>query len=206
MKPIPILTVLVILIASAFLYLTRNPSAAEVPPQSTSGNQVEPMASDAIAEYEPLRFEEVFIRPAGPKGLEFTEKAKSLAGKKIQISGFMVRYPHPDPKLFILGPEPMVLNYQEYRLADSLAPEAIHVVTKVADGKAYGFYRDEMLILGTIEYGPHTEIDGRISHIRLQLDHALDARTRTRLSLEASLAMQGERLLSAERLKDEAPL
>jgi hypothetical protein len=34
------------------------------------------------------------------------------------------------------------------------------------------------------------------------LDHALDAETLAPLSLEASLAMQGERLLSAERLKD----
>jgi hypothetical protein len=200
-KPLPILSVLVILTVSAFVFLANAPEKAEPSPQSApiAGAPVEAIGAEVIAAYEPLAFGEIFITPAGPKGLEYTDKAKSVAGKKIQIKGYMVRYPHPDPKLFIFSPIPMVLNYQEYRLADSLAPEAIHVITPVPEGKAYSFYRHEMLLLGTIEYGPHTEVDGRISHIRLRLDHALDAKT---LAPEASLAMQGERLLSAERLKD----
>jgi hypothetical protein len=114
----------------------------------------------------------------------------------------MVRYPHPDPKLFVFSSTPMVLNFQEYRLADSLPPEAIHVITDVPEGKAFSFYRDEMILLGTIEYGPRTELDGRVSHLRLRLDRALDAKTHTELSLAASLAMQRERLFNAERLKD----
>lgn len=155
-----------------------------------------------LAAYATLELGEIFIKPAGPKGLEFTEKAKSLSGRKIQVKGFMVRYPHPDPKLFVFNSTPMVLNFQEYRLADSLPPEAIHVITEVPEGKAFSYYRDEMILLGTIEYGPRTEMDGRVSHLRLRLDRALDAKTHTELSLEASLALQRERLFNAERLKD----
>jgi hypothetical protein len=155
-----------------------------------------------LAAYAPLEFGEVFVKPAGPKGLEFTEKAKSLSGRKIQVNGFMVRYPHPDPKLFVFNSAPMVLNFQEYRLADSLPPEAIHVITDVPEGKAFSFYRDEMILLGTIEYGPRTELDGRVSHLRLRLDRALDAKTHAELALASSLAMQRERLFNAERLKD----
>jgi hypothetical protein len=155
-----------------------------------------------LAAYATLELGEILVKPAGPKGLEFTEKAKSMSGKKIQVNGFMVRYPHPDPKLFVFSSTPMVLNFQEYRLADSLPPEAIHVITDVPEGKAFSFYRDEMILLGIIEYGPRTELDGRVSHLRLRLDRALDAKSHTELSLEASLAMQRERLFNAERLKD----
>ena len=159
-------------------------------------------SAQELAAYATLGLDEIFVKPAGPKGLEFTEKAKSLSGKKIQVNGFMVRYPHPDPKLFVFNSTPMVLNFQEYRLADSLPPEAVHVITEVPEGKAFSYYRDEMTLLGVIEYGPRTEMDGRVSHLRLRLERALDAKTHAELSLEASLAMQRERLFNAERLKD----
>ena len=152
--------------------------------------------------YAALDLAEIYVTPAGPRGFELTEKARSLADRKVRLKGFMVRYPHPDPKLFILSSAPMVLNFSEYRLADSLPPHAVHVITDVPDGKAYNYYKPEMILLGTIEYGPHTEMDGRVSHIRLRLDSALDAETRSELDLEASLALQQERLFNAERTKE----
>lgn len=152
--------------------------------------------------YRSLDLSEIYVAPAGPRGFELTEKARGLADSKVQVKGYMVRYPHPDPKLFILSSAPMVLNFAEYRLADSLPPYAIHVITDVPEGKAFNFYKPEMILLGTIEYGPHTELDGRVSHIRLRLDSAIDAKTRTELDLEASLAMQQERLFNAKRLTE----
>jgi hypothetical protein len=206
LKTLPLLAVLSIGAAAAFFHFSggmrgaANAAAAGAGPVDAAVARV--ATAEELAAYATLELGEILVKPAGPKGLEFTEKAKSMGGKKIQVNGFMVRYPHPDPKLFVFSSTPMVLNFQEYRLADSLPPEAIHVITDVPEGKAFSFYRDEMILLGTIEYGPRTELDGRVSHLRLRLDRALDAKTHTELSLEASLAMQRERLFNAERLKD----
>ena len=188
------------------MYLTRvtvgtNASSSIV----SAGQMSEPpsvFSEQQIAQYAPLEFSEIYVRPAGPKGMELTEKAKSLDGEKVRLKGYMVRYPHPDPKLFLFNSTPMFLDFREYGLADSLPPEATHVITQVPDGKAYSYYKQEMILLGTIEYGAADEMDGRVSHIRLKLDVALDAKTRTELFLEASLAMQRERLFNAERVKE----
>ena len=207
MKSLPLLAVLSIGAVAAFFHLSGGVGgAANAVPggaQPVESKVARVATVQELAAYATLELGGIFVKPAGPKGLEFTEKAKSLSGQKIQVKGFMVRYPHPDPRLFLFSSAPMFLNFQEYRLADSLPPEAIHVITEVPDGKAYGYYKEEMILLGVVEYGPQTEMDGRVSHIRLRLHRALDAKTRTELSLEASLAMQRERLFNAERLKEQ---
>jgi len=201
-KSIPLLAVLIIGATAAFSYLSRGvgtapasaPASQEPGPRIVSEAEMEPYAA--------LDLSEIYVTPAGPQGFELTEKARHLADRKVRVKGFMVRYPHPDPKLFIFSSSPMVLNFAEYRLADSLPPHAIHVITDVPEGKAYNYYKPEMILLGTIEYGPHAEMDGRVSHIRLRLDSALDGQTRSELDLEASLSLQRERLFNAERLKE----
>lgn len=202
MKSLPLLAVLFICAAAAFFHYSRGTGSASAnAPAADAAPRV--VSEDEMQSYAALDLSEIYITPAGPKGFELSEKAKSLSGRKVRVKGFMVRYPHPDPKLFILNSTPMFLDFAEYRLADSLPPEAIHVITDVPEGKAYNYYKPEMILLGTIQYGPRTELDGRISHIRLLLDRALDAQSRSELSLEASLAMQRERLFNAERLKQQ---
>lgn len=208
MKSLPLIAVLTISGAAAFFHFSRQTTgkqaAVRTDPAALNVQPV-PVSEQELAAYQSIGFDEIFVKPAGPKGMEFTEKARSLDGHKVQVKGYMVRYPHPDPKRFIFNSSQMVLNFAEYRLADSLPPEAIHVITEVPEGKAYSYFKEEIILLGTIEYGPQTEMDGRVSHIRLRLDRALDAETRSPLSLEASLAMQRERLFNAERLKAEQP-
>jgi hypothetical protein len=203
-KSLPLIAVLTIGGAAAFAHFSRRADGTPGDLRNSPA-AVKTVSDRELAAYAPIGFDEIFVKPAGPKGMEFTEKARSLDGKKVQVKGFMVRYPHPDPALFVFNSCQMFLNFAEYRLADSLPPEAIHVITEVPEGKAYSFYKEEMILLGTIEYGPRTEMDGRISHVRLRLDHAIDAKTRAALSLEASLAMQRERLFNAERLKEQPP-
>lgn len=201
MKSLPILAILIVGASAVFFYQT-NAVGTATSNNSTAQDQSTRIVTDAeLQPYQPLDLSEIYVTPAGPRGLELTEKARGLAEEKVQVKGYMVRYPHPDPKLFILSSAPMVLNFAEYRLVDELPPQAIHVVTNVPEGKAFNYYKHEMLLLGTIEYGPQSELDGRISHIRLRLDSAIDAETRSVLDLEASLAMQQERLFNAKLLE-----
>lgn len=154
---------------------------------------------ETFATYQPLEMMEIFKTPAGPNGLEFSELAQSLAGKKVKISGHMVRHAHADPLLFLFTPNAMVLNQSEFGIADDFPPYGLHVITTPPAGKAANYQREKMILLGTLELGPRNEADGRVSHVRLKLDHALDAESRRPIQLYASLAMQPERLLNANR-------
>ncbi len=200
MKPLPILAVLGILSVSAFVFLSKGNQGESSPSgQTSSSDAVLPLSAGELGIYQPLEMLEIFKTPAGPNGLEYTEKTRSLEGKKVSIPGHMVRHAHADPKLFLFAPNAMVLNQSEFGIADDFPPYGLHVVTTPPEGKAANYQRDRMILLGTLELGPHTEADGRVSHVRLKLDHALDAENKKPVQLYASLAMQPERLLNANR-------
>ncbi|RYD17651.1 MAG: hypothetical protein EOP88_25450 [Verrucomicrobiaceae bacterium] len=199
MKPLPILAVLGILSVSAFMFLSRG-TKDEYPSVQAVAEEAAPLLStETVAAYQPLDMLQIFKIPAGPAGLEFSERASSLAGKQVRIEGQMVRHAHADPLLFLFTPNAMVLNQSEFGIADDFPPYGLHVITTPPPGKAANYQREKMILLGTLELGPRTEADGRISHVRLKLDHALDAETRRPIQLYASLAMQPERLLNANR-------
>ena len=181
------------------MFLSRGSSTPEPSSRSVTEETGRPLPPEEIASYQPLGLTEIFKTPAGPRGLEYSERARSLAGRKVQVRGHMVRHAHADPVLFLFAPAPMVLNQSEFGISDDFPPYGLHVITSPPAGKAANFFRGEMLLLGTIELGQRNEIDGRVSHVRLKLDHALDAANSSPISLYASLAMQPERLLNAKR-------
>lgn len=185
--------------ASAFVFLSRGSNTSGPASQTAEEETAQPLAPETVATYQPMAMTDIFKSPAGPRGLEYSEEAQALAGKKVKVRGHMVRHAHADPRLFLFAPAPMVLNQAEFGISDDFPPYGLHVVTSPPTGKAANFFRGEMLLLGTLELGPHTEIDGRVSHVRLRLDHALEAGGRRPIQLYASLAMQPERLLNATR-------
>lgn len=199
LKPLPILAVLGILSASAFVFLSKGAKVEISSPQEVSGDIMPPLAAETVAAYQPLEMLEIFKTPAGPNGLEYTEQAQSLAGKKVRIPGHMVRHAHADPRLFLFAPNAMVLNQSEFGISDDFPPYGLHVITAPPAGKAANYQHEKLLLLGTLELGPHTEVDGRVSHVRLRLDHALEGESQQPVQLYASLAMQPERLLNANR-------
>ena len=199
MKPLPILAVLGILSASAFVFLSKGAGTNEATMKPAAEENASALAPEILASYQPLSMTEIFETPAGPVGLEYSEKTQFLSGKKVQVWGHMVRHAHADPLLFLFAPVPMVLNQSEFGISDDFPPFGLHVITAPPEGKAANFFRGRMLLLGVLETGPRNEVDGRVSHVRLKLDHALDAETNLPISLYASLAMQPERLLNANR-------
>lgn len=116
-----------------------------------------------------LRFQEIFA-PIGRRGLEFSEKARSLAGCRVRILGYMVRQDRPQPGMLLLSPIPVQLHESEYGLADDLPPSTIHVSVPDLRDQIVHYTRGPLLLTGTLSLGNQEEGNGRISVIRLTLD------------------------------------
>lgn len=69
-----------------------------------------------------LTFSEIFQKPVGPAGLEYTAKIRQLDGKRVRLLGFMVRQTRPSAGVIILSPYAMATHEGEYGLCDDLPP------------------------------------------------------------------------------------
>jgi hypothetical protein len=148
----------------------------------------------AKASYAELNFDEIYVMPAGPKGLDFTPKTHALNGKKVRMEGYMVKHYHDDPAVFLFTQVPAVHNQVEYMLADSLPTSLMHVIMNVRPGDAPVWTPQRITIMGTLETGAHQEVDGRISHVRLRCDQVLDGRSGAPFELRRPLALQKDRM------------
>ena len=118
-----------------------------------------------------LRFSDFFRSPAGPLGLELTDKLRGLDGRRVRILGFMVRQTKPSPGIAILAPVALATNEYEYGLADDFPPNVVFVeVPRFAD-LAVPHTPGPLLLTGTLAVGRREEADGRVSLVRLTLDH-----------------------------------
>ncbi|HEY9248960.1 MAG TPA: hypothetical protein VIO38_07500 [Rariglobus sp.] len=117
-----------------------------------------------------LKFAELYKLPVGPRGLELTEKVRSLAGKRVRVLGFMVRQAKSAPGLVMLAPYELATNENEYGLSDDLPPAIIFVEVARYEDVSVPFTPGPLLLTGTLEVGRREEADGRFSEIRLRLD------------------------------------
>lgn len=152
------------------------------------------ISPDDAAAYELLDFKDVFVTPAGPKGLEYTGKIKALAGHKVAMTGHMVKSYGPDPSIFVFSDVPRVHNEREEGLADSLPPSLLHVVMEVRPGDAPAWRREKMTIYGVLDIGPRQEMNGRISYLRMRCDWITDAVTGQFLEVRKPLVLQRNRV------------
>ena len=146
------------------------------------------------ASYVAVNLEEIYVKPAGPKGLELTASTQKLHGVKVRISGQMVRHLHDDPRMFLMHPTPLTLLMSEFGLADDLPPSALHVILPDRPGWAPVWTPRPLEVYGTLELGPRQELDGRISHFRLIADHVVDAEAGTIPDLMKPIGLQPGRL------------
>jgi hypothetical protein len=118
-----------------------------------------------------LKFGEIF-KPVGPLGLEYSDKARSLDGKKVRILGYMVRQSEPVPWAFLLAPVPVTLHEKEYGLAEDMPATLVHVTTRRDATPIVPHTPGPLLLTGTLSIGNREEAGGRISSVRLALDPA----------------------------------
>lgn len=128
----------------------------------------------AVEQSEPaLRFAEFFKLPIGPRGLEAAPKLLALNGKIVRMVGYMARQDGETavPGLFILAPLPVTLGDEDESFADDLPASVLYVHLTLPEHQGYVQHMPGLLaVRGRLELGPHPEIDGRISLVRMQLE------------------------------------
>ncbi len=119
-----------------------------------------------------LRFTELFRMPIGPEGLELSERARELDGRRVRVVGYMVREAHAPRGHFLFAPLPVALDGDDEPLADDLPPTAIAV--ELPDATTDIPFRAGLLVFtGTLAVGVRADADdGRVEGIRLRLDAA----------------------------------
>jgi hypothetical protein len=134
-----------------------------------------------------LSFHDFFKLPAGPKGLEPTEKLLQLNGKKVRIIGYMAKDEEPTPGLFILSSLSVNVAEASDGPADDLPPARlfVHMPKEDAD-KTLAFRPGPWVLTGTLQLGNQEENNGRTSYARLLLDKK-----------DADEALRGKTLSSA---------
>jgi hypothetical protein len=126
--------------------------------------EVEARAADAVE----VSFSE-FLAPAGDGGLEFTARLQSLAGKRVRLTGHMVRRLTAQRGAFVLSPIPVTIETQGVCFSGAIPPHAVHVLA--SDKELPIAYRPgRIAVTGVLELGARREADGQNSTVRVRLD------------------------------------
>ena len=137
-----------------------NSESAPTAPKSTTPEPSKPQpATD-------LTFQDMFIRPIGPRGAAYTPKLLELAGKRVRLQGFMVRRATYTPGRCILTQAPITLHEREMGLADDLPITATWIDMPGGRG-GLGHIGGIIEVTGVLSLGPRRESDGRVSHVRI---------------------------------------
>ncbi len=137
--------------------------------QSGSGKSENPKAAavkDSEAPVE-IKFAEMYGKSSS-RGLQFSEKMKSLDGKKVFMTGYMAPPLKPSLTFFVLTRMPMAIC--PFCDSDASWPEDI-VLIYMPKGQS-GTPSDSVLrVTGTLELGSHTDPDtGFVSQARIYSD------------------------------------
>lgn len=139
--------------------------------QATNETTSNTLATTAQPTANDLSFKEFYKFPVGPRGLEPTEKLLALKGKRVRVTGYMVKEEEPTAGLMMLAPLPVSMAEKEDGPADDLPPATLFVHPPAADKEKTIPYKDGLWQLtGTLELGNQEEANGRTSFTRLILD------------------------------------
>ncbi|MEY8688747.1 MAG: hypothetical protein AB9M53_02545, partial [Leptothrix sp. (in: b-proteobacteria)] len=177
---------------SATLGATPSLAQAQTPPHSPApvpvppSLQVRQRLAPPPAGVTDLKFGELVRLPVGALGLEPSERALALAGRRVRLVGFMLRQASAVPGRLVLTPTPLAAGDEDEGLADDLPGHAVFVHLARRAGSAIEVPQVPGLIqlTGTLELGAQDEADGRVSSFRLRLDAAP---TRTLIALRRAL-------------------
>ena len=130
-----------------------------------------------MAEAPALALSDIFVSPVGPRGLEYTDEARSHEGTEVAIEGFMVLSATLEPGRFMLAPVAVKLHDEEMGPCDDLPGATVFVDVPQADGKVVAYVPGRLRVVGTLSLGAREEPAGRFSAVRLAL-HSSGALTR----------------------------
>jgi hypothetical protein len=117
-----------------------------------------------------LKFNEFFVMPVGPLGLEPTKKLRFLEGRRVRMLGYMVRQEKRTIGTFLFAAIPVQIHEHDNGLSDDLPPATVRVAVPTCRDKPVPFAPDLMALTGTLHLGNRSEADGRVTFARLELD------------------------------------
>lgn len=117
-----------------------------------------------------LKLTEIFRRPVGARGLEYSADAKALDGRRVRVTGFLARQSPPIPWQALLSPVPVTLHDAEFGLCDDLPASAVRVILPRALPPILPAVRGWVTVEGTLELGVVEEPDGRTTAARIRVD------------------------------------
>jgi hypothetical protein len=146
------------------------PPALKRPPKAFA---VERQLGEPPGDVAELRFRDVFKLPAGPRGLELTDRLSELDGRRVRLVGYMVQAGIDGG--FVLSPLPAVLGDADEGLADDLPPSAVLVEMPDQAQLRSGHMPGLIQVTGRLRVGSAESADlpGRVFPLRLELDPAL---------------------------------
>lgn len=117
-----------------------------------------------------LGFADVFARPIGPHGLDFTERLRAAAGRQVRVVGYVVPREQPVPGRFLLTPRPVRLSEHADGEADDLPPSTITVLLDpTQQDRVVAASAEPVALAGRLELGRLDDGSGRVSWLRLRL-------------------------------------
>lgn len=120
-----------------------------------------------------LAFSQLFTRPIGPQGLQFSPELLSRQGQRVRLVGYMVAKEQPQSGRFLLTPLPVRLSEHADGEADDLPPATVTVLLPDAAARWPVPHQDGLIELtGRLAVGRLEDEDGRVSWLRLHLDAA----------------------------------
>jgi hypothetical protein len=112
-----------------------------------------------------------FFAPAGDEGLVYSDRIKELRGKRVRLTGFMVREPERHRGFFLLARRPAHAQGGACAPVD-FAPDVVYVHAAGPNFAAsvIPYIPGRLILTGRVEIGPQREENGRNSSIRLFLE------------------------------------
>lgn len=145
--------------------------AGQPPQQDISKTPTAETQKPLAAEATELNLKEFYKFPAGPRGLEPTEKLLRLKDQRVRVIGYMVKEEEPTAGLFMIAPLPVSLAEKEDGPADDLPAATLFVHVPASDKNNIIPYKEGLWQLtGTLKLGNQEEANGRVSFTRLILD------------------------------------
>ena len=141
---------------------------------------VPPTAVQVRAELSPqagvadLKFRDFFAMPIGPKGLAPSARLLGLEGQRVRVVGYMARQDVPSSGIVILAPLPVTLGDEDESFSDDLPAAALYVhLAESERSQGLPWMPGLLSFTGVLQLGAMSEVDGRMSFVRLQLDPEL---------------------------------
>jgi hypothetical protein len=132
--------------------------------------------SISASDVSEIKFSELLQNPVGVRGLALSDKAKTLNGKRVRITGHVALHENAPAGTFLLAPIPVQLHDDHYGLADDLPATTIFVSIPSNGKGTLGNPRGVVTVTGVFHVGNHEEPDGRISTFRIDSDRSLSAK------------------------------